>query len=178
MDVAIEEDYIIFKIKNDVPEKNLIPFYTPEYFKFIGIEPEIFISGNNIDTKIESESESGKKMGGYFQDENLLTVPYKYFVYLVEKNPLSKKIKTISFPKFPNIPKSISKEPSPPPKSPIKEPINSKFIQTLFKKTQEPIKPPHQPPTESTQPHQPPTESTQPHQPPTESTQPHQPPAE
>ena len=69
MEVSVDEDNIIFKIKNNVPENDLISFYTPEYFEFIGVKPEIFISG----TEIESDDEIKSKMvGGYFQDENLL----------------------------------------------------------------------------------------------------------
>jgi hypothetical protein len=157
MEIIINEDDIIFKIKNNVPENNLIPFYTPEYFKFIGVHPEIFISG----TKIESDGVIKTKMvGGYFQDDNLLTIPYKYFVYLIEKNPISTRIKTVKLPNFPIIPKPIPKEPIATPTPQKKEPINSSFIQTLFKKTQEPITEP----TKPTQPTQP-TEPTQPTQP-------------
>ena len=141
MDIVIEDDYIVFKIKNNDPENNLLKFYTPNYFTFIGLHPEIYIPDN-----IPPNNNNIEKVGGYFQNENLLTVPYKYFVYLVEKNPLSTIIKKIPFPKYSYVkPNVIQKESTPPP-TPIqisiknKEPINSNYIQTLFKETQNKVK--------------------------------------
>ena len=141
MEVSIEDDYITFRIKNDVSENNLTQFYTPEYFKFIGNEPEIFISGNN-----KTINNSGI-VGGFFQDEQLLTIPYKYFVYLVEKNPIYTRIKTIKSNEIPNeksnetpkeIPNETPKEiPNEIPKGVTpKESINLDSIRSLFQNTQ------------------------------------------
>ena len=134
MEVSIEEDYIIFKIKNNVRENDLTQFYTPEYFKFIGEEPEIFISENPTTIKNESNS---KIVGGFFQDEQLLTVPYKYFVYLVD--PIYTRIKTIQpsnkTPK--ETPKETPQEtPKETPQEKPKETINLESIRSLFQNSQ------------------------------------------
>ena len=164
MEVSIEEDYIIFKIKNNVRENDLTQFYTPEYFKFIGEEPEIFISENPTTIKNESNS---KIVGGFFQDEQLLTVPYKYFVYLVD--PIYTRIKTIQpsnkTPK--ETPQETPKEtpqetPKETPKEIIpqekpKETINLESIRSLFQNSQ-PIEPPPQS-IEPPQPIEPPPQS-------------------
>ena len=144
MEVSIEEDYIIFKIKNNVRENDLTQFYTPEYFKFIGEEPEIFISENPTTIKNESNS---KIVGGFFQDEQLLTVPYKYFVYLVD--PIYTRIKTIQ---------PSNKTPKETPKETINlESINLESIRSLFQNSQ-PIEPPPQS-IEPPQPIEPPPQS-------------------
>jgi len=86
VEVIFDDDHVIFKIKND-GEKDLKRFYTIDYFKFIGLNPEIFITPKRHLTK-----------GGYFEENSKLTVPYRYFVNFVENNPITFLTKSIKIP--------------------------------------------------------------------------------
>jgi hypothetical protein len=68
------EKYIIFEIPNN-GEFDWLLFYTPDYFKFCGLDNVV---------KIFHERPLGLMKGGYFQEQERLTIPYKYFVYVVE----------------------------------------------------------------------------------------------
>ena len=80
--VILDEHYITFEIKNDNIGNDLKRFYNTEYFEFIGLNPEIFLTPHSI-------------VGGGSSDYHNLTVPYKYFVKFVDGdyNILIKNIK-------------------------------------------------------------------------------------
>jgi len=74
MPISIQADNIVLEtgIRQDLDLKLV---YNPVYF-------------NTIDLVAELGLASSMK-GGYFQDTDKLTVPFRYFVYILEKNPLS-----------------------------------------------------------------------------------------
>ena len=83
------DSYMVFKLENrDDIDIKLI--YTPILFHHLGLTA--FISLNKT-----SEQNSVNITGGYFQPIEKLTIPFKFFVYLIEKNPLSLAIKNINF---------------------------------------------------------------------------------
>ena len=74
MPISIQADNIVLEtgIRQDLDLKLV---YNPVYF-------------NTVDLVAELGLASSMK-GGYFQDTDKLTVPFRYFVYILEKNPLS-----------------------------------------------------------------------------------------
>ena len=83
------DSYMDFKLENrDDIDIKLV--YTPIFFHHLGLTA--FISLNKT-----SEQNSVNITGGYYQPIEKLTVPFKFFVYLIEKNPLSLAIKNINF---------------------------------------------------------------------------------
>lgn len=74
MPISIQADNIVLEtgIRQDLDLKLV---YNPVYF-------------NTVDLVAELGLTSSMK-GGYFQDTDKLTVPFRYFVYILEKNPLS-----------------------------------------------------------------------------------------
>jgi hypothetical protein len=73
VEIELDDDYVIFKIKND-SVNDLKRLYTIDYFEFIGLMPEIYINPKYSQTF----------KGGYFQDINRVSVPYRYFVDFAE----------------------------------------------------------------------------------------------
>jgi hypothetical protein len=86
--IKYDNEYIYVQIPNpnEGNKDDLMYFYSLTYFDLVDLDPEIYI--NNV---------SGERQtGGYFQDINKLYIPYKYFVYLMEYNPISLMVKNVS----------------------------------------------------------------------------------
>ena len=82
----INDKYMIFKLENrDDIDIKLI--YTPIFFHHLGLTA--FISYKN--------NFQNEMTGGYSQPIENLTVPFRYFVYLVDKNPLTLAIQNFKF---------------------------------------------------------------------------------
>jgi hypothetical protein len=73
--VRIIDSEIIFEISSE--SVDLRRFYTIEYFNFLDIHPVIYVDRTN-----------DIMAGGYFQDTDRLTVPYKYLVNFIENDKL------------------------------------------------------------------------------------------
>lgn len=80
---------IVFHIQYHPTAIDLARVYTVDYFKKVGLEPEIYL--HDTDTDFE-------QTGG--QDPEKMTIPYRYFVYLIEKNPL----RNVNFSRVPTSP--------------------------------------------------------------------------
>jgi hypothetical protein len=74
MPISIQADNIVLEtgIRQDLDLKLV---YNPVYFNTIDLVSELGLASS--------------MKGGYFQDTDKLTVPFRYFVYILEKNPLS-----------------------------------------------------------------------------------------
>ena len=83
VNVIIDQEYITFKIVNN-GEKDLKRFYSVEYFEFIGLNPEIYIT-----------PQKGLIRGGHFEDIERLTVPYRFIVKFIEKDSSNLTIRTV-----------------------------------------------------------------------------------
>ena len=97
--LLLKDDEYILEINNR-SDMDLKLVYNPTYFETVMLKSEMDVLPALTPTPVslsESHSESGplsgslseKIVGGYFQDTEKLTVPFKYLVYMIEKNPLS-----------------------------------------------------------------------------------------
>jgi hypothetical protein len=79
--VKVYNDGSFITIELNNSNNVLQKFYSVDYFDLIGIQPDIYVSYNPV------------MSGGYFQDTNKLTVPYKYLVkFLDNKNNITAEI--------------------------------------------------------------------------------------
>ena len=79
--VKVYNDGSFITIELNNSNNVLQKFYSVDYFDLIGIEPDIYVSYNPV------------MSGGYFQDSNKLTVPYKYLVkFLDNKNNITAEV--------------------------------------------------------------------------------------
>jgi hypothetical protein len=88
MNISKDDNYIYIHIPNPNvgTDKDLIRFYSHEYFELVGLYPEIYMSDSN---EINLQKQRQTQKGGYFQNIGEVTVPYKYFVYMMEYNPIA-----------------------------------------------------------------------------------------
>jgi hypothetical protein len=91
--IYTDDEFIYINIKNPNfgKENDLMHFYSLGYWDIIGIHPEIHVNYNynNNSSGENNIQQFNQQTGGYFQDINKLTIPYKYFVYFMENNPVS-----------------------------------------------------------------------------------------
>lgn len=86
--VIEQDDDIIIEIKNRGNDNiNLSTIYTSSYFSQFGIDANVGIKSTH-----RKNHGSRKYNGGYIQSIDELTTPFKYVVYSIEKNPISKGI--------------------------------------------------------------------------------------
>jgi hypothetical protein len=93
--IKITNSYIEFTINNPNygKESDLIKFYDEEYWKIVGLYPEVTIELEGIDEentrKIGGESIKIKEGGEEEEEEGKkLTIPYKYVDYILKSNPI------------------------------------------------------------------------------------------
>lgn len=95
--LLLKDDEYILEINNR-SDMDLKLVYNPTYFETVMLKSEMDVLQALINTPVSlPESLSGpgpgslseKIVGGYFQDTEKLSVPFKYLVYMIEKNPLS-----------------------------------------------------------------------------------------
>ena len=90
--VNVTEEYITFEIINDGAD-DLKRFYTPEYFEHVHLNEYVEIYIQRAGTPKKSQK------GGYFQDMSKLTIPYRYFAYVLDNNLVSDTIKQNDSPR-------------------------------------------------------------------------------
>ena len=85
--LTIVDNHFVFEIQSR-DDMDLRLIYTPLYFETVGLK---------------TESNQHVMVGGYFQETEKLTVPFRYIVYLVEENPVSTAIRNLSLPEVPSM---------------------------------------------------------------------------
>ena len=92
VEVNVTEEYITFEIIND-GEDDLKRFYTPAYFEHLQLMEYVEIYVQRTGTSRKSQK------GGYFQDMSKLTIPYRYFAYVLDNDLVSDTIKQNDVPR-------------------------------------------------------------------------------